>query len=126
MYLTIIFLFNQAFQRKIHAHLEHLDSLNRQYRRLAREGLTDSSGQQRTQIYDINSRWDDLNNRTHAVLRRLSHMLNVHGDYEAVRQALLQWLADMDKRVLKLEKAAAKGKPPAEEHIQVGEIVWMK
>ena len=109
----------ESFQKKIHDNLEKLDALNQQYRRLAREGLTDTSGQLKTQIYDINSRWDDLNERAHAILRRLRHMIDVYDDYQAERERLLLWLGEMDKRVGRLEDTAAKGKPVSEDHIQV-------
>ena len=89
----------ESYQRKIQAHLEHLDSLNNLYRRLARQGLTDAGGRQRTQIYEINSRWDTLNERTAAIVRRLRHTLDVHTDYESSRQALLARLDVLEQQI---------------------------
>ncbi len=98
--------------------MSQLEQLNKQYRQLAREGRTDSAGHLKSQIHDANKRWDDLNLRAHAVIRRLRHTINVFDDYEATREALLIWLKDMDNRISKLESVAYTTKPPLED-IQV-------
>lgn len=61
----------QNFQRQVHERLTQLELLNNQYRRLARENRTDRAGQLKARIREGNERWDALQHRGAAVLRRL-------------------------------------------------------
>lgn len=61
----------QAFQRQVQECLTQLELINKQYRRLARENRTDSSCRLREMVHDGNKRWDNLQKRVAAILRRL-------------------------------------------------------
>lgn len=61
----------QAFQRQIHERLTQLELINKQYRRLARENRTDSASRLKHMVHEGNQRWDSLQRRVAAVLRRL-------------------------------------------------------
>lgn len=61
----------QAFQRQIHERLTQLELINKQYRRLARENRTDTASKLKQMVHEGNRRWDSLQKRVTAVLRRL-------------------------------------------------------
>lgn len=62
---------SQAFQRQVHERLTQLELVNKQYRRLARENRTDASSKLKVMVHEGNQRWDSLQRRVAAVLRRL-------------------------------------------------------
>ena len=61
----------QAFQRQIHERLTQLELINKQYRRLARENRTDTASKLKKMVHEGNQRWDNLQKRVTAILRRL-------------------------------------------------------
>ena len=61
----------QSFQRQVNERLTQLELVNSQYRRLARENRTDAASRLKTLVTDGNRRWDVLQRRVAAVLRRL-------------------------------------------------------
>lgn len=61
----------QAFQRQVHERLTQLELINKQYRRLARENRTDSASKLKQMVHEGNQRWDNLQKRVAAILRRL-------------------------------------------------------
>lgn len=61
----------QAFQRQIHERLTQLELINKQYRRLARENRTDTASKLKQMAHEGNQRWDNLQKRVAAILRRL-------------------------------------------------------
>lgn len=65
------FLHLQAFQRQVQECLTQLELINKQYRRLARENRTDSSSRLKDMVHNGNKRWDNLQRRVAAILRRL-------------------------------------------------------
>lgn len=69
----------QAFQRQIHERLTQLELINKQYRRLARENRTDTASKLKQMVHEGNQRWDNLQRRVTAVLRRLRVIACVHG-----------------------------------------------
>lgn len=89
----------QAQQRRLHQSLAELEDLNKQYRQLAREGRTDSAGELRQMVHRVNDQWDELAQRTAAIIRRLRHMTNVVDDFRATREGLLVWLADLESQM---------------------------
>ena len=91
----------------MHANIGQLETLNRLYRRLAREGRSDSAGTLKRQVEDVSRRWDNLVQRTSAVVRRLKHTVNIKDDFEAVRQALILWLTDIDHQLTNLQTGTA-------------------
>ncbi len=61
----------QAFQRQVHERLTQLELVNKQYRRLTRENRTDGASKLKLMVHEGNQRWDMLQKRVAAVLRRL-------------------------------------------------------
>ncbi|XP_008564479.1 PREDICTED: nesprin-2 [Galeopterus variegatus] len=61
----------EAFQRQIHERLTQLELINKQYRRLARENRTDAASKLKQMVHEGNQRWDNLQKRVTAILRRL-------------------------------------------------------
>lgn len=61
----------QAFQRQVHERLTQLELVNKQYRRLAREKRTDAASALREMVQEGNHRWDGLQRRVAAIIRRL-------------------------------------------------------
>ena len=91
------------FEAHVQNSLSQLESVNRFYRKLAREGRTDAAGVIKTQCDDVNAQWDSLQQRTAAINRRLRHMLNVKDDFDATRKALIVWLSDVSMRLSNVE-----------------------
>ncbi|KAI4872642.1 hypothetical protein NFI96_028689 [Prochilodus magdalenae] len=93
----------EAFQRQVHERLTQLELVNKQYRRLARENRTDTSNKLKTMVNEGNQRWDTLQRRVAAVLRRLKHFTSQREDFEGTREAILMWLTEMDLQLTNVE-----------------------
>ncbi|KAJ8356435.1 hypothetical protein SKAU_G00192290 [Synaphobranchus kaupii] len=61
----------EALQREVQEHLPQLELLNAQYRRLARENLTDVAGSLKVNAHEVNRHWDTLQQQVETILRRL-------------------------------------------------------
>ncbi|XP_061097148.1 nesprin-1-like isoform X6 [Conger conger] len=93
----------EAFQRQVHESLTQLELINKQYRRLARENRTDSSGRLREMVHDGNQRWDYLQKRVVSILRRLKHFITQREEFETARDSILVWLTEMDLQLTNIE-----------------------
>ncbi|KAK7133089.1 hypothetical protein R3I94_015094 [Phoxinus phoxinus] len=93
----------EAFQRQVQECLTQLELINKQYRRLARENRTDSSCQLRQMVHDGNRRWDILQRRVAAILRRLKHFIGQREEFETARDGILVWLTEMDLQLTNIE-----------------------
>ncbi|KAM6130878.1 nesprin-2 [Pterocles gutturalis] len=93
----------EAFQRQIHERLTHLELINKQYRRLARENRTDSASKLKQMVHEGNQRWDNLQKRVAAILRRLKHFTNRRDEFEGMRESILVWLTEMDLQLTNVE-----------------------
>ncbi|XP_030307946.1 nesprin-2 [Calypte anna] len=93
----------EAFQRQIHERLTQLELINKQYRRLARENRTDSASKLKQMVHEGNQRWDNLQKRVAAILRRLRHFTNRRDEFEATRESILVWLTEMDLQLTNVE-----------------------
>ncbi|XP_062858462.1 nesprin-1 isoform X4 [Trichomycterus rosablanca] len=93
----------EAFQRQVQEFLTQLELINKQYRRLARENRTDSSCRLRQMVHDGNRRWDTLQRRVAAILRRLKHFIGQREEFETVRDSILVWLTEMDLQLTNIE-----------------------
>lgn len=89
----------EELQNELHSHLTNLDSLNRTYRNLAREGRTDSGKSLKAQIEVINSRWDDVQSQSKTAIRRLRYQTINHEEFKSCRQSLIAWLHTVRGRV---------------------------
>uniref|UniRef100_A0A3Q4N9B3 Spectrin repeat containing, nuclear envelope 2b n=1 Tax=Neolamprologus brichardi TaxID=32507 RepID=A0A3Q4N9B3_NEOBR len=95
--------FEQAFQRQVHERLTQLELVNKQYRRLARENRTDAASKLKVMVHEGNQRWDSLQRRVAAVLRRLKYFTSQREDFEGTREGILVWLTEMDLQLTNVE-----------------------
>ncbi|XP_045579617.1 nesprin-1 isoform X1 [Salmo salar] len=93
----------EAFQCQVHESLTQLETINKQYRRLARENRTDSSCRLREMSHDGNQRWDNLQKRVASILRRLKHFINQREEFETARDSVVVWLTEMDLQLTNIE-----------------------
>ncbi|XP_077320479.1 nesprin-2 isoform X2 [Lithobates pipiens] len=93
----------EAFQRQIHERLTHLELINKQYRRLARENRTDAASRLKQMVHEGNQSWDQLQRRVAAILRRLKHFTSQREDFEGTRDCILVWLTEMDLQLTNVE-----------------------
>lgn len=93
----------EAFQRQIHERLTQLELINKQYRRLARENRTDSASKLKQKVHEGNQRWDNLQKRVAAILRRLRHFTSQREEFEGTRDSILVWLTEMDLQLTNVE-----------------------
>ncbi|XP_033622809.1 nesprin-2 isoform X5 [Fukomys damarensis] len=93
----------EAFQRQIHERLTQLELINKQYRRLARENRTDTASKLKQMVHEGNQRWDNLQRRVTAVLRRLRHFTTQREEFEGTRESILVWLTEMDLQLTNVE-----------------------
>ncbi|TKC50844.1 hypothetical protein EI555_020444 [Monodon monoceros] len=93
----------EAFQRQIHERLTQLELINKQYRRLARENRTDTASKLKQMVHEGNQRWDNLQKRVTAILRRLRHFTNQREEFEGTRESILVWLTEMDLQLTNVE-----------------------
>ncbi|XDV42021.1 hypothetical protein PO909_010774 [Leuciscus waleckii] len=93
----------EGSQRQVHESLPHLEIINNQYRRLARENRTDAASSLRTMVHQGNQRWDALQRRVAAILRRLRHFTSQREEFEGTRESLLVWLTEIDLQLTNME-----------------------
>ncbi|XP_068564553.1 nesprin-2a [Cebidichthys violaceus] len=93
----------EGFQRQVHERLTHLELVNNQYRRLARENRTDRASQLKAMVHEGNRRWDDLHRRVAAILRRLKYFTGQREEFEGTRESMLVWLTELDLQLTNVE-----------------------
>ncbi|XP_062379197.1 nesprin-2-like isoform X2 [Sardina pilchardus] len=93
----------EAFQRQVHERLTQLELVNKQYRRLARENRTDAASKLKVMVHEGNQRWDSLQRRVTAVLRRLKYFTSQREEFEGTRESILVWLTEMDLQLTNVE-----------------------
>uniref|UniRef100_A0A8C7ULC6 Spectrin repeat containing, nuclear envelope 1b n=1 Tax=Oncorhynchus mykiss TaxID=8022 RepID=A0A8C7ULC6_ONCMY len=93
----------EAFQCQSHESLTQLETINKQYRHLARENRTDSSCRLREMSHDGNQRWDNLQKRVASILRRLKHFVSQREKFETARDSVVVWLTEMDLQLTNIE-----------------------
>jgi nesprin-1 len=80
-----------------------LENINRQYRRLAREGRTDSAGTLKTMMQDANDRWDRMQGKMSTNLREIRHSSSIRDDFKQTKDSLLKWLTEIDMQLTNIE-----------------------
>uniref|UniRef100_A0A673M6G5 KASH domain-containing protein n=1 Tax=Sinocyclocheilus rhinocerous TaxID=307959 RepID=A0A673M6G5_9TELE len=93
----------EVFQRQVHESLTQLEIINNQYRRLARENRADAASRLRAMVHQGNQRWDALQRRVAAILRRLRHFTCQREEFEGTRESLLVWLTEIDLQLTNVE-----------------------
>ncbi|XP_034018265.1 nesprin-2 isoform X1 [Thalassophryne amazonica] len=93
----------EGFQRQVHERLTHLEIVNNQYRRLARENRADRAGQLKDKVHEGNRRWNTLQHRAAAIVRRLKYFTSQREDFEGTRESMLVWLTELDLQLTDVE-----------------------
>lgn len=75
--------------------MSQLEDINRQYRKLAREGRTDHSGVLKQKMQDANDRWDKLQQYVSAIMRRMKHSASLREDFNHTRDTMYNWLTEV-------------------------------
>ncbi|KAG1964263.1 nesprin-2 [Pimephales promelas] len=93
----------EGSQRQVHESLPQLEIINNQYRRLVLENRIDAASSLRTMVHQGNLRWDTLQRRVAAILRRLRHFTSQREEFEGTRESLLVWLTEIDLQLTNME-----------------------
>ncbi|KAJ8410369.1 hypothetical protein AAFF_G00203500 [Aldrovandia affinis] len=93
----------EALQREVQERLAPLELLNVRYRRLARENRTDTAGSLKVTVHEGNQRWDALQQRTTAILRRLKDFTSQWEEFDVTKERTIMWLVKMDLRLTDVE-----------------------
>lgn len=109
----------QALQRKVHDRLTDLESINKQYRRLAKEGRADNKGVLRSRMQEANDRWDALQQRVTDMMQGLRHSASIREDFLTTRLSLMQWLTEVDMQITNIEHLSQLDIPTKIKEIQV-------
>ncbi|XP_074872624.1 nesprin-4 isoform X2 [Carettochelys insculpta] len=86
----------EVLKRQIQEKLLHLEALNRQYRQLVQANGTSLQGRLRAAIQDSNQRWDNLQKRTAAILKRLKYFVSQREEFEWERETVQVRLSELD------------------------------
>ncbi|KAG9344701.1 hypothetical protein JZ751_010387 [Albula glossodonta] len=93
----------EALQREGQEHFANLELLNTRYRRLARENRTDTANSLQVTVLQGNQRWDTLQQRVVAILRRLKSFTAEWEEFVGVKEKTQMWLTEMDLRLTNVE-----------------------
>ncbi|XP_075771402.1 uncharacterized protein LOC102456975 isoform X2 [Pelodiscus sinensis] len=93
----------EVLQRQIQEKLHHLESLNRQYRQLVQASGTSLQGRLRAVVQDCNQRWDNLQKRAAAILKRLKYVVSQREEFEWERETVQVRLTELDLRLTDVE-----------------------
>ncbi|KAL8590281.1 hypothetical protein ACOMHN_006397 [Nucella lapillus] len=108
----------ENLQRKVHDHLSDLESINKQYRHLAKERRSDNKGVLRSRMQEANDRWDALQQRVTALMQGLRHSASIREDFIATRLSLMQWLTEVDMQLTNIEHLSQMDVPTKIREIQ--------
>lgn len=93
----------EVLQRQIQEKLHHLESLNRQYRQLVQANGISLQGRLRAAVQESNQRWDNLQKRATAILKRLKYFVSQREEFEWERETVQVWLTELDLRLTDVE-----------------------
>ncbi|XP_076464753.1 nesprin-1-like [Babylonia areolata] len=93
----------ENLQRQVHDRLSELESINKQYRQLAKEGRTDTKGVLRSRMQEANDRWDALQQRVTELMQGLRQSAGIREDFVTTRLSLMQWLTEVDMQLTNIE-----------------------
>lgn len=93
----------EVLQRQIQEKLHHLESLNRQYRQLVQANGISLQGRLRAAVQESNQRWDNLQKRAAAILKRLKYFVSQREEFEWERETVQVWLTELDLRLTDVE-----------------------
>ncbi|XP_053865852.1 nesprin-2-like isoform X1 [Malaclemys terrapin pileata] len=93
----------EVLQRQIQEKLHHLESLNWQYRQLVQANGICLQGRLRAAVQESNQRWDNLQKRAAAILKRLKYFVSQREEFEWERENVQVWLTELDLRLTDVE-----------------------
>lgn len=99
-----------------------MENINRQYRRLAREGRTDHANHLKQEMQDANNRWDKLQQCVSAMTLQLKQSSSLHEDFTSVRDSLYTWLNDVDMQLTNIEHLSSMDTPTKMAETMVGNL----
>ncbi|TFJ98655.1 Cdc42-interacting protein 4 [Platysternon megacephalum] len=111
---------SQVLQRQIQDKLHHLESLNRQYRQLVQANGISLQGRLRAAVQESNQRWDNLQKRAAAILKRLKYFVSQREEFEWERETVQVWLTELDLRLTDVEHFS--GGSPLEKMMELQEF----
>ncbi|XP_015196393.2 nesprin-2 isoform X1 [Lepisosteus oculatus] len=93
----------EGLQREVRARLSQLQSMNMQYRCLARVYGCEVGTKLQLLFQDSSQRWDLLSRTVDNVCRRLKHFVNQREEFESEREDIAIWLAELNLRLTEVE-----------------------
>ncbi|ESO86158.1 hypothetical protein LOTGIDRAFT_129690, partial [Lottia gigantea] len=93
----------ETLEKNIRSQITHLENINKQYRQMAKTGLTDTKGMLKSLMTDVNSRWDRLQQKSSATAKELRQSTGTKDEYNTLRLRLVSWLRETELRVTDLE-----------------------
>uniref|UniRef100_W5NC25 Si:ch211-137a8.2 n=1 Tax=Lepisosteus oculatus TaxID=7918 RepID=W5NC25_LEPOC len=93
----------EGLQREVRARLAQLQSMNMQYRCLARVYGCEVGTKLQLLFQDSSQRWDLLSRTVDNVCRRLKHFVNQREEFESEREDIAIWLAELNLRLTEVE-----------------------
>ncbi|CAF1181682.1 unnamed protein product [Rotaria sp. Silwood1] len=94
----------ENFKRTLDNDEKDIQQITDNYSEIIRNHPTaDSTGEIRSKIKEINTRWEILIGTVHETMKNLKYMLSVHGDFQLTQDSLALWLTDLDLLLTNLE-----------------------
>ncbi|CAF2655446.1 unnamed protein product [Rotaria sp. Silwood2] len=94
----------ENFKRTLDDDEKDIQQITDNYSEIIRNHPTaDSTGEIRSKIKEVNTRWEILIGTVHETLKNLKYMLSVHGDFQLTQDSLALWLTDLDVLLTNLE-----------------------
>ncbi|XP_041035449.1 nesprin-2-like [Carcharodon carcharias] len=93
----------ESLRKQAEEYVIRLESINRRYRRLAKEQWIRLAGQLRGMVHDGNQRWDNLQRRVGIICKRLKYFVTQREEFEAERENLWLQLMELDIQRTELE-----------------------
>ncbi|XP_038641694.1 nesprin-2-like [Scyliorhinus canicula] len=93
----------ECLRKRTEDHVVRLESINRRYRRLAREQGLGVAAQLKGMVRDGNQRWDNLQRRVGTICKRLKYFVSQREEFETERENLWLQLMELDIRRPQLE-----------------------
>ena len=117
--IGILLDFSQLIQKEIHEKLPQLEDINKQYRKLAREGRTDHSLVLKQKMQDANDGWDKLQQYVSTVMRRMKQSANLREDLNHSWDLMYNWLTEVQLQQNNIEHLSSMDVPTKLREIQV-------
>lgn len=104
--------------------MSQLEDINRQYRKLAREGRTDHSGVLKQKMQDANDRWDKLQQYVSTIMRRMKHSASLREDFNHTRDTMYNWLTEVQVLQTNIEHLSSMDAASKLREIEVSLVIF--